>query len=193
VREVEFRVYRKLGEADAAAYAAHLARLRPEDRAFRFGNGVTPAPVRFPGEALMIGAFERGKLCGVGELHFMGDGRARGAEAAFTVAADHQDSGLGKGLFIRILWAARNRGVRRLLLLCHAGNRRMLHLAASAGAVLEHQAGEVWASIELPPSTPVSVMLERSDDALALVAGASRACAGIASTVLERGLPAGAG
>ena len=186
VRDGAYRTFRKLGPAE---YAAHLGRLRPEDRALRFGYGSRLPPVDYPGGALLLGAFERGSLCGVGELHFAGGARARTAEAAFTVEAAFQDDGLGKALFDRITYAARNRGISRLLLLCDAGNSRMLHIAETAGAGFERQGNEVWATIDLPPATLATVMLERADDLATLIVTASRACVGITANLMRRLTP----
>src|SRR5688572_7070198 len=74
---------------------------------------------------IMVGCFVRGELRAVAELRtepkvWPGEG-----ELAVSVEKGFQGHGFGSGVVRRIMTVARNRSLRRLMLICMINNRRM--------------------------------------------------------------------
>jgi len=165
-------VVRKLWAADAAAYAAHLKRLDANARSMRFQGLVSDAYlVEHAGRAIaartvVYGYFDEGVLRAVAELH-PEPGRTE-AEAAFSVEADYQEHGVGTELFRRLVTAARNRGVRRLMMNCLPGNLAMRRLCARFGAKITIADGEAVGVIATDGPTPLSFFVEAVADGTGL-------------------------
>jgi GNAT superfamily N-acetyltransferase len=173
------RVIRKLLPSDGSAYLDHLLRLDPADRQFRFGGGLGDAAVRAHCEridwfrAAILGWFdEGGVLRAAAELRFDGTPPpVRVAELALSVERGWQGHGIGGELLRRAIILARNRGIRRVTMLCLAENRRMRRLAGRfADGGLQAEGGQIEAAIPVPPPTPSSVIAEFAADGIDLVA-----------------------
>lgn len=165
-------VVRKLWIADKEALIAHLLRLDTDSRMTRFQGLVSDAHVRRHAEnairadTVLYGAFIGGELVAVAELHplrgaFTGAGEA---EAAFSVERAYQDIGIGTELFRRLTTAARNRGIRRLVLHCLPGNARMQHICAKFDARVTFADGEARAVMDAAAPTPLSMWVEAVAD-----------------------------
>jgi GNAT superfamily N-acetyltransferase len=119
---------------------------------------------------VLYGAFIDGALVAVAELHpltgaFTGAGEA---EAAFSVERAYQDLGIGTELFRRLTTAARNRGIRRIVLHCLPGNARMQHICAKFDARITFADGEACAVMDAAAPTPLSIWVEAVADGTSL-------------------------
>lgn len=138
---------RHLWPADYAAWRAHLKRLDPVSRRQRFFGPVSDAFLdsfvdRAHGQgALVYGAFVDGIMRAAGELRIVSHVWPRSAEAALSVEAAWQDSGIGSALLGRLITAARNRGIAKIVMLCQLENARMRHLAEKHEAELRFEEG----------------------------------------------------
>jgi GNAT superfamily N-acetyltransferase len=182
---------RKLWPTEADAYRDHLLRLDPDSRHRRFSGAVSDevivrhaATIRDFG-VVVHGFFMDGILRGAAELRLAGL-LSRVAEAAFSIEAAWQSLGIGTVLLERTLLAARNRGIRRLQMLCLADNSRMQQLARKFAAELSFDFGSVVGEVGPARSTPLSLLRECVDDAY----GAAEAMLDAQSNlILEGGSP----
>ncbi len=87
------------------------------------------------------------------------------AEAAITVADDHQGKGLGKLLLMRLAEAARERGIRRFRAEVLAENTPMVHLLRAAGAQVVKTDGRSLV-LEVPVSLPAEPGVDESEGPL---------------------------
>lgn len=162
---------RRLWPADRRAVLDYFRRLDPDTRANRFMGNVSEAGVAayaedaFVARGVMYGAFVGGTLRGLGELrpakrctssYFLGPD----AEAAFAVERIFRRRGIGAALFIRIVRAARHRGVSDLHVRCLSRNGPMLRLAAKHGAALQRDGMEADGALHLDRPTPFSLWHE---------------------------------
>src|SRR4051794_32110736 len=154
--------YRKLLPTDINAYRAHLLRLSSQDRYSRFCGFKTDEAIadychgidwRF---AIMVGCFVRGELRAVAELRTEPKAWPGEGELALSVEQGFQNQGIGWGVMPRIVTAARNRGIRRLFLVCMMNNRRMQVITRKFLGKLECDEGEMTGWIELPWANQVS-------------------------------------
>jgi GNAT superfamily N-acetyltransferase len=176
-KEASMTVYRKLLPTDLGTYRDHLLRLSSNDRYSRFCGFKTDEAIavycrgidwRF---TIMVGCFVRGELRAVAELRtepkiWPGEG-----ELAVSVERDFQNQGLGSGVVRRILTAARNRAIRRLVLICLMSNRRMQAVVRKFLGELDSEHGEVTGRIELPWPSQMSLLQEALDSGSAVVDG----------------------
>ena len=141
----------------------HFTRLDPEDLHLRFGGFLSPQCVERYVEDLswvtgVVIAWEvDGQLRGCGELVQDRAVFPRSAEFALTVERAWQGQGAGLALMNAALLIARNRGLRRIDLVCLAENPRMMRIARAVGARLSWSHGEVVGEIDLPPANPLSM------------------------------------
>lgn len=179
---------RKLWPTEVDAYRDHLLRLDPDSRHRRFSGAVSDEViVRHTGTirdfgVVVHGFFMDGILRGAAELRLAGL-LSREAEAAFSIEAAWQSLGVGTVLLERTLLAARNRGIRRLQMLCLADNRRMQQLARRFAAELTFDFGSVVGEVSPARSTPLSLLREWADDAY----GVAEAMLDAQSTLLLEG------
>ncbi|EWY37512.1 GCN5 family acetyltransferase [Skermanella stibiiresistens SB22] len=170
-------VYRKLLPTDLRAYRDHLLRLSSNDRYSRFCGFKTDESIAVHCQGIdwrftiMVGCFVRGELRAVAELRtepkvWPGEG-----ELAVSVERDFQNQGLGSGVVRRILTVARNRAIRRLVLICLIGNRRMQAVVRKFLGKLDSEHGEVTGRIELPWPSQMSLLQEALDSGSAVVDG----------------------
>ncbi|KRS12580.1 Acetyltransferase (GNAT) family protein [Roseovarius sp. THAF27] len=157
---------RRLWPADKRLLLDHFARLDRETRRLRFGASVTEDFVAGYAETLLgldsvvYGAFVDGDLHGVGELRMLLNSWPVRAEIALSVDPDWQHEGIGDALFVRMLAAAQNRGVRSLYMMCLRENERMQRLARRHDATLTFDIGEVEATLDPPWPTALSLAEE---------------------------------
>lgn len=159
---------RKMWAGDADRYRDHLLRLDQESRSRRFGGGVADAYIRNYADTshwidmVVHGFFVDGVLRGVAELRPLAVRQE--AEAAFSIETPWQGHGVGSALLERTLLAARNRGIKHILMTCLVDNRRMQHLARKFEAELSFDFGGVVGEVETPRPTPLSVVRELVSD-----------------------------
>ena len=168
-------VVRRLWMADSQAFQDHLLRLDQASRRMRFGMGasddfVSDYAARAIGmDGICYGSFVDHALRAVGELRPFGPLLPRQAEAAFSVEADYQDSGIGTQLMGRIILAARNRGIKTLHMNCLAENRRMQRIARKYDATLRFDMGSVVGEVTPDLPTPYSLWTEAVQDGTGFV------------------------
>lgn len=144
----------------------HLTRLDPEDLHLRFGGYLSPEAVERYVDALswlggMVLVWQvDGQVRGCGELVYDRMVWPDTAEFALTIERSWQGRGAGQALMNAALLVARNRGLRRIDLVCLAENPRMMRIARASGAKLRWDHGEVVGEIALPPANPLSLMQE---------------------------------
>jgi GNAT superfamily N-acetyltransferase len=157
---------RKVWIAEAERYRDHLLRLDPASRHSRFGGAVSDtivhqrADLAFTADHLVHGFFVDGILRGAAELKIFAGVPARAAEAALSIEQRWQGLGVGSALLERTLLAARNRGIRFLLLECLADDARMQQLARKFDAELTFDSGSAVREVMRPCPTPFSLMRE---------------------------------
>ena len=172
-------VIRKLLRHETDILKDHLLRLDDEARRLRFSHFVTPEVILAYvdgiqwDESWIVGAFEGGILRGVAELRDCGHGASdsdapRSGELSVTVEAAFQNQGLGTRLVEEALLIARNRGFRRLYLLCLLENVKMQHVARKFADRIAFQDGDVEVQIVAPQPDPLSLFAELFGDAIAL-------------------------
>ena len=155
---------RKVWIAEAERYRDHLLRLDPASRRSRFGGAASDtivhqrADLAFTADHLVHGFFVDGILRGAAELKIFTGVPGRAAEAALSIEQRWQSLGVGSALLERTLLAARNRGIRFLLLECLADDARMQQLARKFDAELTFDSGSAVREVMQPCPTPFSLM-----------------------------------
>lgn len=153
---------RRLWRYDRPALVAHFTRLDHRSRRLRFGATLNDRMVAdyashiLAIDTLIFGAFSAGTLHGVGELRARMGHWPPTAELALSVEPDWQSSGIGDALMTRLVAAAQNRGVRRLVMLCLRENAPMVKLARRNAAFLDFEDGDIEAVLTPPWPTPMS-------------------------------------
>lgn len=161
-------VFRRILPAEIRSYRAHLLRLSMDDRRARFMGAVSDDAVDAHcqridwSRAVIVAAFVRGEIRGATELRLEKAGAQEG-ELAVSVEQDWQGQGIGTTLVRRVLTIARNRGIRRLCVVCLPENRRMQRIATTLLGPCAFAYGEVSSHIELPPPTPITLAQEALD------------------------------
>jgi RimJ/RimL family protein N-acetyltransferase len=167
---------RKLFPTEADRLRAHLKRLDGDARCWRFGHPASDETIdRLVDDidwlnSLHLGYFVDGVLRGSAQLAWTPWHWRDGAEFAVALEAPYQDHGVGTELLRRAVTAARNRGIGRLHLICHRGNRRMLSIALKFGARLAGEGGEVEGTMPLAGADQASLLDEALDEGAAWVA-----------------------
>ncbi len=163
-------VIRRVSGAERQVFRDHLLRLPPLSRRSRFGGGVSDLFIEqhverlFSGDATVYGWFVDGVIHAGAELHPVGGPLKGTAEVAFSVEDGYQDTGVGTALLGRVMRAARNRGINRLIMTCLPENARMQRVAKKHGARLEWHEGDVLGMINPPVPTPLSMWREAVDE-----------------------------
>jgi len=163
---VEGGVIRKLWMGETEQYRNHLLRLDAASRSNRFGGAIDDDTIRRHVDTtdrsgvVLYGFFVDAVLRGVAELRLLGAPFADTAETAFSIEKPWQSHGVGSALLERCLLTARNRGVKRLHMICLSDNRRMQQLAQKFAAELSFDFGSVVGDVETPFPTPFSVFRE---------------------------------
>lgn len=163
----------------------HLLQLSERDRYLRFGAPVNAtqlsqyvASIDFKRDEV-FGIFNR-KLMLVAMAHLAampGKGaqegphgsdssRGRAMEFGVSVLPEGRGKGLGLRLFLHAITHARNQHASHLMIHALTENAPMLHIAAKAGAAIEHHGADAEAWLKLPPDT-VGTHLDSSLQSLA--------------------------
>ncbi|MBI3516134.1 MAG: GNAT family N-acetyltransferase [Proteobacteria bacterium] len=167
---------RKLVPAEAWQLARHLLALSPDERRLRFHGAVADAVIeRYCRRVdwfrtVAVGHFVDGRLRGVAELILERSLWPRAGEIAVTVETPWRGRGVGTELMRRAVTVARNRGARRLLMLCRIENRPMHRIAAKLDAQLRVDSGAVAADLGLTLATPWTMLEELVLDGTGLLA-----------------------
>jgi GNAT superfamily N-acetyltransferase len=172
---------RRLWPSDFPAYRAHLLRLDRKARYSRFHGVISDeviirhAEKCFGPDCLVYGFFVDGTLRAAAELHVIEPGAAihtGEGEAAFSVELDRRRSGLGSLLMDRLLRAARNRGLRKVVVTLLPQNVAMQSLAKKFGAKLRFGYDEIIGELAARPATIQSIFAEVVDDSFGLAKAA---------------------
>ena len=152
---------RLIGPEDKALIAEGFARLSPESRYRRFfaaKRQLTPAELRYFTE------FDGTNHLAIGAVHVRADGSEEGlgvarfvrlpdepnvAEAAVVVVDDYQNRGLGHLLLLRLVAAARERGVMRFRATTLADNPAARALMEDLGAAPNHSNNDDTLSVDV--------------------------------------------
>ncbi len=157
---------RRLQWFDRPRLVEYFQRLDQDTRRLRFGRAVGDGFVEkyartiVSVDSVCFGAFPDNSLRGIGELRGLLNSWPQSAEAALLVEPGWQDKGIGDALFGRLFAAARNRGIKKLHMLCLSENTRMRNLARKHDASLEIDGSDVGATLAPPWPTPISVFVE---------------------------------
>ncbi|OAN80874.1 hypothetical protein A8B78_10925 [Jannaschia sp. EhC01] len=160
----------RLWRSDQTKLVDHFQRLDPETRRLRFGGSVSDDYVTTyvaqvtSVDSVIFGAFPDGTLRAVAELRGLLDSWPRSAEVALSVETDWQDKGIGEALLNRLIAAARNRGIKKVHMLCLRENARMRALALKHNALLAFHTGGIEAEVTAPWPTPISLFEELFGD-----------------------------
>jgi GNAT superfamily N-acetyltransferase len=166
---------RKLWPTEMQKFRDHMMRLDADSRRMRFGMAVDDAFIAGYAEradfikSVIYGFFVGGDMRAAAELRSIGEGWGQEAEAAFSVEAEYQDTGVGTDLLGRIILAARNRGIERLYMNCLSENRKMQRVARKYEAELHFDHGEVVGQVRTTGPTPASLWSEAIDDSSGFV------------------------
>lgn len=150
---------RKLAAHERPLFVAHLKRLPPEDRRFRFAHSkvsdewIDRYVAGIAADDLILGGFANEVLAGAVHVAFADDI----AELGISVDPGHRNQGLGAELMRRAIRWARNRRAERLYTLCQADNRAMVVLAGKAGMVIHRDCGVAEAFLPLAPPDLLTV------------------------------------
>jgi GNAT superfamily N-acetyltransferase len=157
---------RKLWFGETKNFRAHLLRLDAESRANRFGTHVSDYFIEqysahaLGADSIVHGYFVDGILRGCAELRGFTTHAERSAEAAFSIEKSFQNNGVGSLLMGRTILAARNRGVKKLLMNCLSRNHPMQAIARKHRADLKFETGDVVAEITNARPDPLSLFTE---------------------------------
>jgi GNAT superfamily N-acetyltransferase len=161
---------RKLWFTETDKFRDHLLRLDRNSRRLRFGSVVNDEFIRGYTErtsrlqSVIYGFFVDGQMRAAAELRMIGENWHGEAEAAFSVEAEYQNSGVGTDLLGRIILSARNRGVEKLYMNCLAENQKMQRIARKYEADLYFDHGDVIGRLKPSLPTPLSLWSEVMDN-----------------------------
>lgn len=171
---------RRLWSTEAEVFRDHLLRLDGESRRLRFTGAVSDdyiaryADQAFGENALIFGCFVDGVLRAAAELRPLPEGaygvdRGRAGEAAFSVESGHQTLGIGGALMRRLLLAARNRGLTKLVVTCLPENLPMQRIARRHGAKIVFEDGDVVGILAQPDPSGWTLWREAVQESHGLV------------------------
>jgi RimJ/RimL family protein N-acetyltransferase len=163
-------VYRKLLPTEATPLRRHLLRLTADERRMRFQGGVADLSIeRLCAQldwfrTVVVGYVVDGRLRGAAQLGFDRFLCPHTVEVAVTVETPWQGRGVGTELIRRAVTIARNRGTRRLFMLCLVENRRMREIARKLQSALHVESGTIEADLGLRRATPWTLLEELVQD-----------------------------
>jgi GNAT superfamily N-acetyltransferase len=157
---------------------SHFLRLERDARHRRFGHDVSDDFIHTYALAgadlgnLTFAYFCDGEIRAIAELRQSGRAFGHTAEVAFSVERPFSGQGISTRLMGRIIRAARNRGLKHLLLVCLRDNVKMQAIARHYGADLKLEDGSIIA--EIIPKQPdyESYAREYLDDRMVFVQAA---------------------
>lgn len=140
--------FRTLGQADAGEIERHLLRLNAEDRYSRFHGRAGDEHVRryvarMPWSThSAIGAFEDGRLVGIGEIAYDKPFLPKVAEVAVSVDRSQRARGVGRELIERAVRAAAWRGAKQCRLHFLHTNPSIPRIVRRLGGAVDFAEGE---------------------------------------------------
>jgi GNAT superfamily N-acetyltransferase len=144
---------RRVLRSETHLIESHLLRLEGDARRRRFGHDVSDQFIHTYAlhgadlGNLTFGYFCDGEIRAIAELRQSGRAFGHTAEVAFSVERPFSGKGIGTHLMGRIIRAARNRGLKNLLLVCLRDNVKMQAIARHYGADLKIEDGSIVADI----------------------------------------------
>lgn len=163
---------RRIWATETRAFLAHLKRLDAESRRMRFGGIVSDhyveeyAKTALKRAIVVYGWFEGDTLRAACELH--GSRFSHTGEAAFSVEPAYQHKGIGSALMKRVVLAARNRGMRHMVVSCLSENSPMSRLARRHNAEIEFHSGETVGIVHSRLPNGLSLLREAIADSHAI-------------------------
>lgn len=157
---------------------SHLLRLEGDARRRRFGHDVSDQFIHdyaLHGADignLTFGYFCDGEIRAIAELRQSGREFGHTAEVAFSVERPFAGQGIGTRMMGRIIRAARNRGLKHLILVCLRDNIKMQAIARHYGADLQIEDGSIVAEIIPKRADYASFAGEYLDDRMVFVQAA---------------------
>ncbi len=140
--------FRTLGQADAGEIERHLLRLNAEDRYSRFHGRAGDEHVQryvarlpWPSHSA-IGAFEQGRLVGIGEIAYDKPFLPKVAEIAVSVDRSLRTRGVGRELIERAVRAAAWRGAGQCTLHFLQTNPAIPRIVRRLGGTVDFAEGE---------------------------------------------------
>lgn len=155
---------RRLWVTETPAFRAHLGRLDAEGLRKRFAGAVSQSHAQTYADSalsraiVVFGWFDDTTLRAACELH--GSLFSHTGEAAFSVEPAFQGRGIGSALMDRVVLAARNRGMRNLVVSCLSENGPMQRIARKHEAEMEFHTGEVIGTLHPARCTGLSLIRE---------------------------------
>lgn len=168
-------VSRKLYATEYDRYRDHLLRLDKDSRRMRFGMLASDDFIRdytarlHDMKSIVYAYLVDGEVRAEAELRPLGFRVQREAEAAFSVEAEWQVSGIGTELIGRVVRAARNRSITRVYMNCLAENRKMQAVARKFEAILHFDHGDVVGEVAPTHAHYFSIWREAVEDELGFV------------------------
>lgn len=168
--------WRKLMPMEFGLYEAHLLRLSNADRTARFDTPMTDAAIvryasrlKWP-QTRIIGCFVDGVLRGAAEVQTFAHAEAAlDAELALSVEREFQGLGIGEGVVRRGLLMARNRWIKRVVMLSSHNNRRLHRIAHRLGGETTADVTGVETVFALDRPDASSVLEEWAQDGTAVL------------------------
>lgn len=161
---------RRVLRSETHLIESHLLRLEGDARRRRFGHDVSDQFIHSYALRgadlgnLTFGYFCDGEIRAIAELRQSGRAFGHTAEVAFSVERPFSSKGIGTRLMGRIIRAARNRGLKHLLLVCLRDNIKMQAIANHFGADIQIEDGSIVADIIPKHADFVSYASEYLDD-----------------------------
>lgn len=169
---------RRVLRSETHLIESHLLRLDTDARRRRFGHDVSDQFIHnyaLHGADLgnlTFGYFCDGEIRAIVELRQSGRAFGHTAEVAFSVERAFGSRGIGTRLMGRIIRAARNRGLKHLILVCLRDNIKMQAIARHYGADLKIEDGSIIAEIIPKRADYASYASEYLDDRMVFVQAA---------------------
>lgn len=176
--DFEAGTIRRVLRSETHLVAEHLLRLDHDARRRRFGHDVSDDFIRSYAlhganlGNLNFGYFVDGDVHALAELRQSGRAFGHTAEVAFSVERAYANKGIGTRLMGRIIRAARNRGLKHLLLVCLRDNLKMQAIARHYGADLQIEDGSIVADIIPKTADFSSLTSEYLDDRMIFIQAA---------------------
>ena len=168
-------IIRKVLRTETHLIEEHLMRLDGDARHRRFGHDMADRFIHeYASHAadvgnLTYGYFVDGDVRAIAELRKGRLALEQMAEVAFSVERLFANQGIGTKLMGRIIYSARNRGIRHLVLVCLVENVKMQAIARHYGADLQIADGSVIADIVPKSPDYASIASELMTDHMAYV------------------------
>lgn len=168
-------VIRRVLKSETYLIKEHLVRLDHEARRRRFNHDVSDEFIAkyVAGAAelgsLTFGCFFDGDIRAIAELRLVSSNDNATAEVAFSVEDAFAGRGIATRLMNHVIRAARNRGIRHLILVCLAENKKMQAIVRRYGAELHVDDDSIVADIVPKGPDCLSITAEMIDDRMIFV------------------------